>query len=159
MTRKAIRHAAQEPFSGVFTPGLRRRFRAQRTGLGVSLQQLGEVLRINWSTIRKWEAGVSSRCQPRHVSRVRSFLAHEYDERLKALSSPEPTLSEMMRKMPESLHACMERAWMIYGVSQCYPGVEGLLLNELDAAVDRTAARVLDIYGGGASREGRRPSS
>ena len=124
MTRKAIRHAAQEPFSGVFTPGLRRRFRAQRTGLGVSLQQLGEDLRINWSTIRKWEA-----------------------------------LSEMMRKMPESLHACMERAWVIYGVSQCYPGVEGLLLNELDAAVDRTAARVLDIYGGGASREGRRPSS
>ena len=133
----------EEVFRGVFTPALRRNFREHRTRLGVSLQQLGEVLRIHWSTVRKWEAGISLRCQPRHISRIQAFLAHEYDHRLLSLSAPEINVSEMMRRMPPTLHTCMERAWMVYGVSQCYPGEEGSLLGELREAMDQTADLIL----------------
>ncbi|MGN0866555.1 MAG: hypothetical protein ACI4SG_02615 [Oligosphaeraceae bacterium] len=133
----------EEAFRGVFTPSLRRRFREHRIRLGVSLQLLGEVLRIHWSTVRKWEAGISRKCQPRHVARVQAFLAREYDQRLLSLAAPEVNVSEMMRRMPRPLHACMERAWMVYGVSQCYPGEENCLLGELRDALDQTADLIL----------------
>ncbi len=133
----------EEVFLGIFTPGLRRRFREHRTRLGISLQQLGEVLQIHWSTVRKWEAGVSAKCQPRHVSRIQAFLDHKYDQRLLALAAPEINVTEMMRRIPRPLHACMERAWVVYGVSQCYPGEEKCLLGELRSALDETANQIL----------------
>lgn len=76
-------------FNGIFDEFTRQALKAKRRAIGVSLQQLGEFLEIHWSTVRKWEAGVTGACHPRHVARVAKFLTGEYDIPLRALSDPE----------------------------------------------------------------------
>ena len=76
-------------FNGIFDEFTRQALKAKRRAVGVSLQQLGEFLEIHWSTLRKWEAGVTAACHPRHVARVAKFLKGGYDVSLRALADPE----------------------------------------------------------------------
>ncbi|MBQ4481059.1 MAG: transcriptional regulator [Victivallales bacterium] len=76
-------------FNGIFDEFTRQALKAKRRAVGVSLQQLGDFLEIHWSTVRKWEAGVTTACHPRHVARVAKFLTGGYDVPLRALSDPE----------------------------------------------------------------------
>ena len=76
-------------FNGTFNDRIRQALKAKRLSVGVSLQQLGEFLEIHWSTLRKWEVGITASCHPRHVARVTKFLAGAYDASLRALSDPE----------------------------------------------------------------------
>jgi len=61
------------------TSEMRESLRTHREELGLSLKQLGEVLHIDWSTIRNWENGRTERCHPRNFRRINGFLAGEYD--------------------------------------------------------------------------------
>ena len=76
-------------FNGTFDDRIRQALKAKRLSVGVSLQQLGAFLEIHWSTLRKWEVGITASCHPRHVARVTKFLAGAYDASLRALSDPE----------------------------------------------------------------------
>ncbi|MBR6470287.1 MAG: helix-turn-helix transcriptional regulator [Victivallales bacterium] len=76
-------------FDGTFDARTRQALKTKRQSLGVSLQQLGDFLEIHWSTVRKWEAGITASCHPRHIARVAKFLRGGYDASLRALSDPE----------------------------------------------------------------------
>ena len=71
---------SHKSFNGTFDLSIRQELRERRRSVGVSLEQLGEYLKIHWSTIRKWEAGITTTCHPRHVARIISFLDGEFDE-------------------------------------------------------------------------------
>jgi hypothetical protein len=74
---------SHKSFNGTFDSSIRQELREKRRFVGVSLEQLGEFLKINWTTIRKWEAGVTTTCHPRHISRIISFLDGEFDEEIR----------------------------------------------------------------------------
>ncbi|GEM_PF-5645192 len=131
-------------FTGEFNTATRERFRQIRRELGLSLQQLGDFMQINWSTIRKWETGISRTCHSRHVSRVTNFLNHCYDEKLRGLNEPNCSLLTIMRQLPTRLRTEMEHAWTTYGVARCYPGESERLLRMLNSLVDSIAHDILN---------------
>ena len=71
------------PFNGTFDPSIRKKFKEKRRAVGVSLEQLGDFLKTHWSTVRKWEAGVTTTCHPRHISHIAAFLNGEFDRELR----------------------------------------------------------------------------
>lgn len=141
--RRSASTSANTSFCGEFTLATRERFRQLRRELGLSLQQLAEYLKINWSTIRKWEAGLSRKCHARHVSRITNFLNHCYDERLRELNEPNGTLVDIMRQLPLPLRSEIENVWTTYGVSRCYPGESDRFTLELNRLVDEIAHEIL----------------
>lgn len=145
-TSASIRRSAKQPeivFDGTITKEIRKHLRETRRQLGVSLQQLGSFLQINWSTIRKWETGQTTYCHARHVIRIGNFLNHKYDNRLLALCEPNRAYIALMQSLPEPLRECLERAWTIYGVSRCYPGEDDHLFNQMEKSIDTIAQIVL----------------
>ena len=79
-----------KPFNGVFDVSTCEEFREKRLALGISLKQLGEFLRIHWTTVRKWETGLTASCHPCHISSIASFLNGDYDEALRQRYGFEP---------------------------------------------------------------------
>ena len=144
--------ASLEPplFQGVFDDQMREIFHAKRLAVGFSLQQLGEFLKIHWSTIRKWEAGITTSCHPRHIKRINKFLAGEYDDQLHSLSRQEifPKASPA-RKVPLVVDQCLERASQAYQLCQNdYPELGTAFLESIDQAIQDTIRRFLERLGG-----------
>ncbi len=131
------------PFRGVFTEEHRVRLRQVRQDLGASFAQLGELLRINWSTIRKWEAGVSRKCQPRHVGRVAAFLNHEYDARFQQMDDHAEFLEDAIRRLPLPLIDCLEKARMVRALGKTYRQDPQRLPALLQQAINQTAKELL----------------
>ena len=89
-------------FNGVFDSTIRQAFREHRLELGLSLQDLARVLKIHWTTIRNWESNHhTTKCHPRHVGRVRSFLAGHFDAQLRRISGNDFQISS--RECPNNL--------------------------------------------------------
>lgn len=131
------------PFRGVFTEEHRVRLRQVRQDLGASFAQLGELLRINWSTIRKWEAGVSRKCHPRHVGRVAAFLNHEYDARFQRMDDHAEFLGGAIRRLPLPLNECLEKARMVRALGRSYRQDPRRLPALLQQAINQTAKELL----------------
>ena len=72
-------------FKGNFDLFICEQFREKRHSLGISLKQLGEFLKIHWTTVRKWEAGLITACHPCHISTIDSFLNGDYDSALQIM--------------------------------------------------------------------------
>lgn len=93
-------------FNGVFDSTIRQAFREHRLELGLSLQELARFLKIHWTTIRKWEDNLTRKCHPRHVGRVRSFLAGHFDAQLQRESGNDFMVSP--RKYPHNLDEILD---------------------------------------------------
>ena len=78
-----MQHSSHGSFNGTFDEALRKALREKRRLVGVSLEQLGDFLQVHWSTVRKWESGVTTMCQPRHVALVIAFLNGDFDRELR----------------------------------------------------------------------------
>lgn len=130
-------------FEGDFTDTIREVFKAHRLHLGISLQQLGMFLKINWSTIRKWESGKTRCCHAKHISRVNAFLNHEYDARLGLLRKSENSLRDIMERVPLELQECLQQAWVVFGVCCCYQGEEERFLRDLGDTLDSVSKKLL----------------
>ncbi|MBO7742413.1 MAG: hypothetical protein J6S21_07655 [Victivallales bacterium] len=119
-------------FDGRFTPEIRRQLNMKRLSLGLSLQQLGDFLQVNWSTIRKWECGQTTICHPRHICLIRDFLAGAFDGKLSAPQSEFDELAACWHKLPPIMHSCLERITMIYELCEGEPELRSQLLAQLN---------------------------
>ena len=136
-------------FQGRFDDQMREIFRAKRLAVGFSLQQLGEFLKIHWSTIRKWEAGVTCSCHPRHIKRINRFLAGEFDEQMHSISRQDifakPPTS---RRIPLAVDQCLERASQTYQLCQAdYPELGAAFLESIDQVIQDTIRKFLERLG------------
>lgn len=142
-----VRETAEdgEQFAGVFSEEFRKRFEDHRRELGASYQQLASALRINWSTIRKWECGVTRTCHSRHIVRVSDFLNRRYDSLLKFGRRRLPGYDAMVEAQPEELAACFRRTIPVMGVSKCFPGEAERFLHELHRVANAYAVKLLEL--------------
>lgn len=128
---------------------MREIFHAKRMSAGFSFQQLGEFLKIHWSTIRKWEAGITATCHPRHIKRINMFLAGEFDNQMQSLSRedlfPKPPST---RRVPLVVDKCLERASQAYQLCQNeYPELGKAFLEAIDQAIQDAVRGFLERLG------------
>ena len=126
------------PFNGIFDLAIRKQLREKRRSVGVSLEQLGDFLKIHWSTVRKWEAGVTTMCHPRHISPIDSFLKGEYDNAIRirygiAIVIPQPNVPQ-----PSLIPARRGTGLP--------PGLENTLIMELERIFVATLKNFLDQF-------------
>ena len=116
-------------FTGVFDEKNRQAFREHRLALGISLELMADFLDVHWSTIRKWEAGVTLSCHPRHVVKVAKFLSGEYDLQLKVILEHELEL-QIANRIP--------RAQKYNPMTTLPPSLEKELITNIISAVHIT---------------------
>ena len=141
-------YRAMETFAGRFTPEIRKQFTAKRLSLGLSLQQLGEFLKVNWSTIRKWESGATTICHPRNICVIQDFLNGEFDQSLRSSPAELEELASCWHKLPVMMHHCLERITMIYELCESTPELRAQLLDQLNATANEA---VMELAGFGCS--------
>jgi transcriptional regulator with XRE-family HTH domain len=107
----------RETFDGRITPLVSHRLRSRRLALAMSYEELGLMLGVSWSTIRKWELGECARCTPPLQDILALFLAGDYDEQLlrrvalrgKRIRNPSFAVSRQRRQRIEQLCQLGER--------------------------------------------------
>ncbi len=131
-------------FSGIITPELRTFLRQRRSQLGVTLQQLSSILRVNWSTIRKWEDGQTHACRQQHIYRLARFIAGEYDEVLTRLNAPTdlPSWHQHPKGTPPMVQ-CIERISTIYKLCDHYPATGKRLIEGIQEILQEMAERLI----------------
>ena len=136
-------------FQGAFDARMREIFHAKRMSVGLSLQQLGDFLKIHWSTIRKWEAGITVTCHPRHIKRINKFLAGDFDDQMHSLSRQEIfPKHNAQRRNTLAVDQCLERASQAYQLCQNdYPELATAFLEAIDQAIQDTIRGFLERLG------------
>lgn len=147
MTTKVI---TDMQFKGILTPELREFIRNRRHTLGVTLQQLSSLLRVSWSTLRKWEDGTITRCHRGHICRLAKFLAGDYDEELRRLSEPVDPLQPRHHGRLSPMLAWMERAANLYRFCENYPAIGNEMINNIRAVVDVEVRKLMQKPAGSA---------
>ena len=124
--------ASSLTFTGKFTEEHRRLLRAKRLDLGLSLKQLEDLLGIHCSTIRKWEAGITSQCHPRHVRPVAKFFAGGFDRALQTARHQ----VQAQTSLPDQIARCLERLGKAYQLLAIQsPQLAAELLEELQTTL------------------------
>ena len=131
-------------FQGTFDEQMRELFRAKRLAVGLSMQQLGEFLKIHWSTLRKWEAGITERCRSKYVLRVAEFLDGVYDRELRRMYGTQ--ISALSRRRSDSEH-------LLAGLEVLPASVKKTLMQGLETLIERTVGDFLRKQNAPASGE------
>jgi len=131
-------------FDGVFTGEVRRLMREKREALGASQQQVAPLLCVHHSTLRKWESGVVTNCQPKHYAKVASFLQGEFDRKLRTYNEDAGDILKLWTELPESIHRCVERALTVYRLCTNHPDLQNGILNDFNGTLNGTVRRLLD---------------
>ena len=145
-------------FKGFFDESTRHAMRRHRMALGLSYSALGRFLGVHWSTIRKWEAGITGACHPRHIKRVTKFLQGDFDEQMRVISRQDvfPKL-QPVRRIPLAVDQCLERASQTYQLCHAdYPELGNAFLVAIDQAIQDAIRAFLERLGGNEPISGRR---
>lgn len=140
------------PFDGEFTESFRQRLRARREDLGLTLDELGELIHVEGSTLRKWEAGHTLRCRTKFIRRIQHFLNGEYD-RVALARKADPlaitplTRQETLRQEELPLLQCMEQAAGLYQLCKNRPALRQKLLDRLQDAIRQEAECLRNAIG------------
>ncbi|MCQ2396550.1 MAG: hypothetical protein MJ106_02500 [Lentisphaeria bacterium] len=146
----ALNTTSEKRFNGILTHELREFIRRRRRTLGVTLQQLSSVLRVSWSTLRKWEDGSITRCHHSHVYRLSKFLAGDYDEELRKMSTPVDPLQPKYRGRTSPMLAWMERAATFFSFCEHYPAVRNELMGKIKSVIEAEASKLMQNSAGSA---------
>ncbi len=131
-------------FDGEFTESFRRQLHTRREDLGLTLDELGELLHAEGSTLRKWESGHTLRCRAKFIRRIRHFLDGEYDHVARArktdpLETTALTRQETLRQEELPLLQCLEQAAALYHLCKTKPALQQKLLDRLQDAIRQEA--------------------
>lgn len=128
-------------FTGDITPEMRQRLRQRRRLLGITLQQLAVTLRVNWSTLRKWEDGSTRHCHIKHINRLNNFLSGQFDLELQSLNAPLP--ETLLPSTSTSMLKCLEKAASLYTLCGKHPDLQSELLHLFRRNLAEAARRLV----------------
>ena len=127
-------------FAGVFSPYFRELMRRKRIELGISYQQVGDLMHLSWSTIHKWENGRTKGCHSCHIRRIRNFLDGVYDKQFNAENAGK---FFTMPNVPEPLHRLFERMVSAYRLCKHYPEIGEHFLHNSNEALKQLVNELL----------------
>ena len=130
-------------FNGIFHEEIRQAFIRKRRELGVTYSQIGDLLNINRSTIRKWEHGETTACHGRYITAVQNFLNGEYDRHFEQILHAPATLLQLWQRLDVPIQRCLERAITVYGLCLAFPAICDSLQNALAETVNSAIRQIL----------------
>ena len=131
-------------FNGVFTGEIRRFMREKRETLGASQLQLAPMLNVHHSTLRKWESGTVTSCQPKHFAKVAAFLMGDFDQKLRTYNEEAGDILRLWMELPTPFQRCVERALTVYRLCTNHPDLQDGILADFNATLNGTVRRLLD---------------
>ena len=120
------------------------RLAAKRHALGATLKQLGEVVNMDGSTIRKLESGHTLKCRHHHQIKLQAFLNGQYDQRLRQLQNwLANDIPEKWLEMPPMAHQCIAHITNAYNICADQPELQEALLSRISAITTAFMKRYL----------------
>ena len=108
------------------------RLAAKRHELGATLKQLGEVVNMDGSTIRKLENGKTTQCRKHHQIKLEAFLNGHYDQRLRQIQNWQTNdLPEKWLQLSPRAHQCIAQITNAYNICADAPALQSALLDRL----------------------------
>ncbi len=159
MSQEEDAHTTNAPaFDGEFTESFRRQLHTRREDLGLTLDELGGLIHVEGSTLRKWESGHTLRCRAKFIRRIRHFLDGEYDHVARArktdpLAATPPTRQEALQREELPLLQCLDQAAALYHLCKTKPGLRQKLLERLQDAIRQEADCLQSAIGQNHPRE------
>ena len=96
-------------FDCEFSQKVRKMFRDRRQALGLSYNSLAQTLGVNWSTLRKWEMGMTRNCNLRHRLVIEDFLNGKLDETLLRNHEHELACSAITKNLTPRIANALEK--------------------------------------------------
>ncbi len=132
-------------FEGQFTPGVRQELRNKRLTLGITQERLAWLLKTNWSTLRKWEAGQTTACHDRYIPRINDFLDGAYDESLHSMRELESILQLLWGALSHDFQTCLERLINLHTLCQHYPSLCDCVVQKLRTCIAQIIDQLMQI--------------
>ncbi|MFA4945664.1 MAG: helix-turn-helix domain-containing protein [Lentisphaeria bacterium] len=136
-------------WDGELTPEIRRRLREKRVQLGVTCQNVGALLKVDSSTVLKWEHGKVKRATITVRPRLEAFLRGEYDAIFAARLPALPAafrVGEAGGQWPAGkgdFQALLERLGNVHALCQARPELRAELAEAVEALADRLLAKLV----------------
>ena len=130
-------------FDGVFHEEIRQAFIRKRRELGVTYSQIGDLLGINRSTIRKWEHGDTTTCHGKYITAIQGFLNGAYDRHFEQLLHAPATLLQLWQHLDTPIQQCIERAITVYGLCLAFPAICASLQSALTETLNSAIRQIL----------------
>jgi predicted transcriptional regulator len=143
------------------TPETRRRRRETRVELGLTFKAVGMLLGVDWSTVRKWETGLTRRCSITVGPRLERLLRGEFDMELTGAHGSDvaarvrevrealaaPYVDELSGLAHGGIEPVLKRAGTVFNVCAGQPRLQRELLRRIEAATDSVLAKVAAARG------------
>jgi len=127
---------------GSFTSRFREAFREKRLSLGMTFEAVGELFQQNWSTVRKWENGITSHVAPYIRKKLIDFIDGTLD-----VEAQEVARRAWRRNSGGGLagefEACLKRASSALKMCEEYPQLCQEMMNVMDQAAQYTLEKMV----------------
>lgn len=138
-----------KPWDGTLTPEIRRKLREKRENLGVTSQGVAALLRVNPSSVLKWEQGRVKRVGIIVRRRVEKFMNGDYDHAFgdngQPLSGAASGVGDgnagASKNAPPALRAAFDHIAAAYTLFRKSPETQAELLKNVEAATNDVADR------------------
>ena len=153
-TQPATPSPLPEYWDGEITPDIQQRLREARMRLGLPYKSVGAVLGVDWSTVRKWEKGMSRHCSLTIRPRLERFLAGGYDDVFDHAAPVKDVrdnadADEGTRMPVPEFTPCLKRPQAVHELTGNNPALRKELMREVEALTDAMLAKL--VPGGGKS--------
>ena len=130
---------------GILTPEIRAMLLSKRCQLQLSYEDLSQKLGVNWSTLRKWELGVTGSCSLRYRRRLESFLKGEFDLSLVAYAQGEIESKRFKTRtlLPTQIFQLTEQLENTYKLCARRPDVREQLVRRMEDVALETLKRLI----------------
>ncbi len=131
---------------GILTPEIRAMLLSKRCQLQVSYEELSLKLGVNWSTLRKWELGVTGSCSLRYRRRLVAFLRGEFDISLieHAEGEIESKRFKTRTLLPTQIFQLTEQLENTYKLCARRPDVREQLVQRMEDVALETLKRLIN---------------
>lgn len=133
-------------FDCEFTTRIRMLFRQKRESLGLAYSGLAQIFGVNWSTVRKWEIGMTRYSNICHRPLIEDFLNGKLDELLLRSQDEKMSRQAMTKHVPPRMSNALEKIENTYRLCLNYPDLCESLRKSLDALSVAMLQKLLDIH-------------
>ena len=130
-------------FNCMFTPAICEKMKEKRITLGLPYHIVAQLFKANWSTIRKWELGLTKHCNIVHRPKVEGYINGEFDEQLLGKKILEGSMYDVT--LPVSVQVCMEKIATTCLLTSKHSRYQSQLLSNIDDATRETLERFLAL--------------